>query len=67
MSWSSKQRLSPKDLAYLQDVLLELSLKLEKQSASPLDSITNTNFGDMTQNISTRSMLANIFTNLGKD
>ncbi len=66
-SWSSKQQLSPKDLTYLQDVLLEMYLKLQKPSQNPLDIMMNSNFGDMTRIISTRKLLENILTSLGSD
>ncbi len=64
MTWSSKQRLSQEDLASLQKDLLALYLKLESKSRNPSGFTTDTNFGDMTQIISTRSLLKDILISL---
>ncbi len=65
ITWSSKQRLSLEDLDSLQKDLLALYLKLENKSQSHLGFTMNTNFGVMTQIISTRKLLENMATSLG--
>ncbi len=67
MTWSSKQQLNQEDLVCLQDVLLALSLRLEKRSQNPLDIMMNWNFGDMTRNISIENMLESILINRGSE
>ncbi len=66
-SWSSLQVLKKEDLAILQDVLLALSLKLQEKDYNIMGIMKNTNFGDMTQIISTKNMLESILTNLEKE
>ncbi len=67
MTWSSKQQLSPEDLTYLQDVLLEMSIKLSRLGYNIPGIMTNTTYGDMTQKISIRDMLESILTSLEKE
>ncbi len=67
MSWSSRQRLSREDLAYLQNVLLELFIKLQKRDYNYPGIMTDTTYGDMTQVISTRNMLKDILISLERD
>ncbi len=67
MSWSSKQQLSREDLDYLQNVLLELSIKLSKRDYNYPGIMMNTNYGDMTQIISTKRMLKDILISLERE
>ena len=66
-SWSSRQHISQEDLAYLQEDLLALCIRLEKQDSNTMGIMTSTNFSDMTQIISTRNMLKDILINLEKE
>jgi len=66
-SWSSKQHIMPNDLAYLQDVLLALSMKLARKDYNTMGIMTNTTFEDMTRLISTRKMLKDILINLERE
>ncbi len=65
MTWSSKQRLSLEDLDSLQKDLLSLYLKLEDKSQNPSGFTMNTNYGVMTQIISTKKLLENLLISLG--
>ncbi len=67
MTWSSKQRLSREDLDYLQNVLLELSIRLSKRDYNYPGIMTDSTYADMTQIISTRNMLKDILINLEKE
>lgn len=43
MTWSSKQQLNQKDLSFLRNVLLHLSMKLSNMDLSPMDTMNNSN------------------------
>ncbi len=64
-SWSSKQRINPKDLVSLQKDLLALFIKLENPDSNTMGIMTNTTWNSTTQNITMKNILENILINHG--